>query len=114
MSSIRSFDWSENFVQGAEEHTTEALASLTRALYTSEIVIHINVELSKRLAASASLATWRWLEGDNRWRLSVGAHLVDGAAPIASQPYAARPPRVEHHVHVPRGPVSPMEGLAEL
>jgi hypothetical protein len=34
-----------------EEHTTEALASLARALYTPEIVIHIHVELSKRLAA---------------------------------------------------------------
>jgi hypothetical protein len=29
---IRSFDWSEDFVQGVEEHPTKALASLARAL----------------------------------------------------------------------------------
>jgi hypothetical protein len=50
---IRSFDWSENFVQGVEEHPTEALASLARAMYTPEIVIHVYVE-SERLAASSS------------------------------------------------------------
>jgi hypothetical protein len=38
-----------------EEHPTEALASLARALYTTEIVIHIYVE-SERLAASGSVA----------------------------------------------------------
>jgi hypothetical protein len=48
---IRSFDWSEDFVQGPEEHSTEALASLARALDTTEIVVHIYVELSERLAA---------------------------------------------------------------
>jgi hypothetical protein len=53
---IRSFDWSEDFVQGpeehpTEEHPTEALASLARALDTTEIVVHIYVELSERLAA---------------------------------------------------------------
>jgi hypothetical protein len=33
-----------------EEHSTEALALLGRALYTTEIVVHIDIELSERLA----------------------------------------------------------------
>jgi 3-polyprenyl-4-hydroxybenzoate decarboxylase len=37
---IRSFDQSEDFVQGAEEHPMEALTSLARALYSTEIVVH--------------------------------------------------------------------------
>jgi hypothetical protein len=48
---IRSFDWSEDFVQGVEEHSTEALASLARAFYTTGIVVHMYVELSGRVAA---------------------------------------------------------------
>jgi hypothetical protein len=62
----------------------EVMASLSRAQYTPEIVIHINVELSERLSAetAASLEMGRWFRcrGRREWRwCSTGRH---GGGPV--------------------------------